>query len=596
MRGNKYKISRFMVVIVTLLAVFVGVLTKPVVALAIDENAVAPPAEPYNSGGSVVQVVFIYTDEAGARHIIQSGSGILLDNRGVLTTRSTITLTEETKQNAGAYLSSILGKNLTFYQPPEEEKDQWEVISAQLAVVVEADIYSLAEVKFESVDWDVAFLELSDDVHKEPAMLGDSSLVQIGDSLRTQGYPNMDYTAPQSFTTSDVLTYEGVCSDLSDGLIRHTCDYRMGCVGGPIVDQYGRVVAIITYVPGESDVYSALPVNQIKIYLDSKGFAYRQDNNDYRNYVEAATGTDAIYEDPDHQVFKNQLYDAISEAEFIIEKESNGVYTEESYRDFELAYEKAVKIYESDKVLQDDVDKREAELRAAIANLKKIEHKSKTLLIVIIVAGSVLAVAFILLIIFLIIRGRRKKAQKEEAMRIKTIDGGTGTSGALNGEAPNLRNVGLPSAQLYAQFDAKQKNDKHGTGEHAAGSAAYMEPSTTILQDEEGTTVLNSFIHAPINAYLYRSKTGESIAITSDVFRVGKNTEGLEYRIDGNTNVSRFHAVITRRDECYFIEDLGSTNYTFVNSVRIMPNRKQMLQSNDVIYMADEEFIFMING
>lgn len=587
--GKGRRAKKIWIFLALFFMLYMGVMTRLVVFALGDE--VEPPAEPYNSTGSVVQVVFLYTDETGVRHIIQSGSGVLLNETGVLTTRYTVTLSDESKQRAGEYLSAILGRNITFYQPPEEEKDQWEVATAQLAVVAEADIYSMAEIRFESVDWDVAFLELSDVIQKEHAVLGDSGIVKIGDSLRTQGYPNMDWNAPSSFASSEVLTYEGVCAELLDGSIRHTCDFRMGCVGGPIIDRYGRIVAIITYVPGESNVYSALPINQIKDYLDSNGFAYRSDVNDY-----SKPQTTETTEAPP-TVYKNELFDAISEAEYIITNESEGVYTEESYRSFELAYDKAVKIYKAENALQKDVDDREAELRDAIAKLVHIQKKNNTKLIIIIAVSVVAAVLFVLLVVLIIKKVRRQKAEKEEAKRIKTIEGSHGIQGASSDESLRLRNVGLPSAQLYAQFDAKQRlENKQSDADLGAKSVVHMEPGIKVLPDEEGTTVLNSFVQAPINAFLYRSSTGESVAVTNDSFCIGKNTEGVDYRVDGNTNISRFHAVITRSNETYYIEDLGSTNYTFVNSVKIAPNRKQQIQSNDVIFMADEEFIFMIEG
>lgn len=54
-------------------------------------------------------------------------------------------------------------------------------------------------------------------------------------------------------------------------------------------------------------------------------------------------------------------------------------------------------------------------------------------------------------------------------------------------------------------------------------------------------------------------------------------------------NVSRLHARITYRNDEYLIEDLGSTNGTFVNSVRI---QKCVLRNNDQILIGDSKIIF----
>jgi len=55
-------------------------------------------------------------------------------------------------------------------------------------------------------------------------------------------------------------------------------------------------------------------------------------------------------------------------------------------------------------------------------------------------------------------------------------------------------------------------------------------------------------------------------------------------------NTSRLHARITYRDEEYYIEDLESTNGTFVNGVQV---QKCVLRSNDQIQIGDAKILFM---
>jgi pSer/pThr/pTyr-binding forkhead associated (FHA) protein len=55
------------------------------------------------------------------------------------------------------------------------------------------------------------------------------------------------------------------------------------------------------------------------------------------------------------------------------------------------------------------------------------------------------------------------------------------------------------------------------------------------------------------------------------------------------SNVSRLHARITYRNDEYLIEDLGSTNGTFVNNVRIL---KCVLRNNDQILIGDSKILF----
>jgi pSer/pThr/pTyr-binding forkhead associated (FHA) protein len=55
-------------------------------------------------------------------------------------------------------------------------------------------------------------------------------------------------------------------------------------------------------------------------------------------------------------------------------------------------------------------------------------------------------------------------------------------------------------------------------------------------------------------------------------------------------NTSRLHARITCRDEEYQIEDLESTNGTFVNGVRI---QRCVLRNSDQIQIGDAKIVFV---
>jgi len=65
---------------------------------------------------------------------------------------------------------------------------------------------------------------------------------------------------------------------------------------------------------------------------------------------------------------------------------------------------------------------------------------------------------------------------------------------------------------------------------------------------------------------------------------------------DPDSKVSRKHARIVRRDDAYFIEDLGSTNGTFVNrGRRLLPGTPQVLNEGDEIIVGKTFLRFQIN-
>ena len=66
---------------------------------------------------------------------------------------------------------------------------------------------------------------------------------------------------------------------------------------------------------------------------------------------------------------------------------------------------------------------------------------------------------------------------------------------------------------------------------------------------------------------------------------------------DPDSKVSRKHARIIRRDGAYFIEDLGSTNGTFVNrGRRLLPGTPQVLTTGDEIIVGKTFLRFYVNN
>jgi hypothetical protein len=54
--------------------------------------------------------------------------------------------------------------------------------------------------------------------------------------------------------------------------------------------------------------------------------------------------------------------------------------------------------------------------------------------------------------------------------------------------------------------------------------------------------------------------------------------------------VSRKHCLITKTNNKYFVQDLKSANYTFVNGIVIPPYEIMELEHNDILTLADIEF------
>lgn len=91
-------------------------------------------------------------------------------------------------------------------------------------------------------------------------------------------------------------------------------------------------------------------------------------------------------------------------------------------------------------------------------------------------------------------------------------------------------------------------------------------------------------------AWLRRISDGEMIPLDRKVLLIGSQPGKVDYVIGGNRRVSRVHAKISLQDGRYTIEDLGSTNGTYVNGRKVISGNVVRLTDGDEIRLADERF------
>ena len=75
---------------------------------------------------------------------------------------------------------------------------------------------------------------------------------------------------------------------------------------------------------------------------------------------------------------------------------------------------------------------------------------------------------------------------------------------------------------------------------------------------------------------------------------VYKERSYCDYFVNNNSAVSRSHADIITRGNEYYIMDLNSTNKTFINGVKLVPNEEKELHDGDNVRLGNEEFVFHI--
>lgn len=80
----------------------------------------------------------------------------------------------------------------------------------------------------------------------------------------------------------------------------------------------------------------------------------------------------------------------------------------------------------------------------------------------------------------------------------------------------------------------------------------------------------------------------EVICVRGDIFTIGKSRKA-DYTVQGNSAISRIHAMIYRSGDAYYLEDQGSLNHTYVDEELI--TGPYQLRNGLVIRFANEDFI-----
>lgn len=118
---------------------------------------------------------------------------------------------------------------------------------------------------------------------------------------------------------------------------------------------------------------------------------------------------------------------------------------------------------------------------------------------------------------------------------------------------------------------------------------------TTVLGVVEcGTTVLSPYeLGQVVYPYIIRKNTGERINVNCAEFSIGQGNT-VDYMVTGNTAVSRKHANIITKGDKYYIVDLGSTNGTYIDDVKIIANQETEIVCGQKLRFANEEYEFMV--
>ena len=86
---------------------------------------------------------------------------------------------------------------------------------------------------------------------------------------------------------------------------------------------------------------------------------------------------------------------------------------------------------------------------------------------------------------------------------------------------------------------------------------------------------------------------GEDIELTEFPVTRGKLSDSVNHIID-NSLISRIHARFYLKEDCYYVEDLNSSNGTYINNVPLSPHTMTEIHDGDYIAFACLTYIFKL--
>ena len=147
---------------------------------------------------------------------------------------------------------------------------------------------------------------------------------------------------------------------------------------------------------------------------------------------------------------------------------------------------------------------------------------------------------------------------------------------------------------IYYDMDKRRKPAPDYDDPTSLLNEGDLDDPTSLLDDgdiDEPTSLLSEGPQITY-PYLIRKSSFDRTDINKPVFRIGKERSYVDCFVANNNAVSRIHADIITRNNCYFVKDENSTNGTYVNGNRLSPNEEVQVFDGDIITFANEEFEF----
>lgn len=194
----------------------------------------------------------------------------------------------------------------------------------------------------------------------------------------------------------------------------------------------------------------------------------------------------------------------------------------------------------------------------------------------------------------------------EMMKRIAVLKEETGDAGIYHTREQYVKPQEAPEEQDLDEQEKEEKipkrfidNEKLGLGwikRHKFVREEKQKDLPYVTQDQEITLYPTEILNTAgeVKGILMYQGEGllSDIKIHKEIFLIGKKKNEVDGYID-RKSVSRIHAKIEIEEDRYYIEDLNSTNGTYLNGERLEYRQKVILEPRDRITFGAEEYIFL---
>src|SRR6266567_3119936 len=150
-----------------------------------------------------------------------------------------------------------------------------------------------------------------------------------------------------------------------------------------------------------------------------------------------------------------------------------------------------------------------------------------------------------------------------------------------------LDSQGVPPPILGVKKEPTRATPAGGT----AIGATILKPSPGSRKVEEPPIIEAFLVPASSNGAPPANSAGETPLSQAKTITIGRQA-GAYFLVD-HASISRRHAEITYANGQYELQDLGSSNGTFVNEARLQPDKAHILKHNDRVRFGQVAFVFL---